>query len=101
MFENVDNSLINNDIMGGWACKSPLYEKKLGAFGMTSMEEALINQSGVYIAADETETDLQWLVKYYGDHGKTVTLEEVGRITGEQTGQFSDRCIVIWRLKQA
>lgn len=101
MFENVDNSLQNNDIMGGWACKSPLYEKKLSAFGMTSMEEALISQPGIYIAADETETDLQWLVKYYSDHGKTISLEEVGRITGEQTGQFGDRCIVIWRLKQA
>ena len=35
MFVDVDNSLANYDIMGGWACKSPLQRKKLAAFGIS------------------------------------------------------------------
>lgn len=79
MFVNVDNSLDNYDIMGGWACKSPLWEKKLAVFGITDMEEALISREDVYYV-QETGADTDWLIRYYGDHGVSVELTMTDRV---------------------
>lgn len=76
MFENVDNSLANYDIMGGWACKSPLWRKKLALFGITDMERALVENENVYYV-QETGKDTTWLYQYYSSHGKTITMELV------------------------
>lgn len=73
MFADVDNSLANYDIMGGWACKSPLQRKKLAAFGIDNMEEALLTQDTVYYV-QEKGADTLWLIRYYRDHGKEITL---------------------------
>ena len=53
MFVDVDNSLANYDIMGGWACKSPLQRKKLAAFGISNMEEALLTQDNVHYVQEK------------------------------------------------
>lgn len=71
MFEDVDNSLDNYDIMGGWACKSPLQKKKLQAFGISNMEQALKDMENVYFVRRNTE-DMQWLKAYYEGHGTPV-----------------------------
>ncbi len=93
MFVNVDNSLDNYDIMGGWACKSPLWRKKLSCFGITDMEKALIGRDDVYYV-QETGADTKWLVSYYEDHGSRVRLTladtiadsfEIYRITAEES----------------
>lgn len=76
MFVNVDNSLTNYDIMGGWACKSPLFRKKMAAFGIDNMEEALIDRDDVYYV-QEKGADTGWLFDYYRDHGVSVCLEPV------------------------
>lgn len=73
MFVNVDNSLANYDIMGGWACKSPLWRKKLSAFGIENMEEALTDRSDVYYV-QEKGADTGWLSEYYEDHGDPISL---------------------------
>ena len=73
MFVNVDNSLANYDIMGGWACKSPLWRKKLSAFGIENMEEALTGRSDVYYV-QEKGADTGWLSEYYEDHGVSISL---------------------------
>lgn len=73
MFVDVDNSLANYDIMGGWACKSPLQRKKLAAFGISNMEEALLTQDNVYYV-QEKGADTRWLIRYYRDHGREITL---------------------------
>lgn len=73
MFVDVDNSLANYDIMGGWACKSPLQRKKLAAFGISNMEEALLTQDNVYYV-QENGADTKWLIRYYRDHGREITL---------------------------
>ena len=73
MFENVDNSLDNYDIMGGWACKSPLWRKKLLSFDITNMEEALVSRENVYYV-QETGADTDWLKDYYQDHGVMIEL---------------------------
>ena len=73
MFVDVDNSLANYDIMGGWACKSPLQRKKLAAFGISNMEEALLTQDNVYYV-QEKGADTKWLIRYCRDHGREITL---------------------------
>lgn len=74
MFAEVDNSLDNYDIMGGWACKSPLWRKKLAAFGIDSMEQALTNKDDVYYV-QEAGADTSWLKDYYADRDVSITLE--------------------------
>ncbi len=74
MFKNVDNSLDNYDIMGGWACKSPLWRKKLSAFGIENMEEALLANPNVYYV-QENGADTDWLVRYYAERDVEIRLE--------------------------
>lgn len=82
MFENVDNSLDNYDIMGGWACKSPLWKKKLAAFGIDSMEQALKDREDVYFVR-KTSEDMEWLCAYYEEHGTPVEAVLEKTVAGE------------------
>ncbi len=74
MFEDVDNTLDNYDIMGGWACKSPLWKKKLAVYGIDNMETALVGRDDVFYV-QEKEKDTSWLHQYYKDHGMTIQME--------------------------
>jgi hypothetical protein len=76
MFEGVDNSFANHDIMGGWACKSPLYYKKLEAAGFTSMQDAIVSEDNVYVVS-KTVNDIGWLKDYYKDKGIDVDITQV------------------------
>ena len=73
MFADVDNSIDNYDIMGGWACKSPVQRKKLAAFGIENMEQALKDKENVYFVRKISE-DMQWLSDYYEGHGTPVEI---------------------------
>ena len=84
MFAGVDNELANHDIMGGWACKSPLYRKKLAAFQLSTMEEAILYNSNVYVIA-ENENSMQWLQQYYTDHDADITISPVDTIGDAMT----------------
>lgn len=79
MFENVDNSFDNYDIMGGWTCKSPLWRKKLEAFGISNMEHALRDMTNVYFVCNSTG-DVQWLADYYEGHETPVEIESIKTI---------------------
>lgn len=79
MFADVDNSLDNYDIMGGWACKSPLQKKKLALFGIDNMERALREMDNVYFVKKSDE-DMEWLPKYYEGHGTPVKTERIAVI---------------------
>ncbi len=76
LFENVDNSMDNYDIMGGWACKSPIWKEKLAAFGIDHMQEALISRDDVFYV-QRTGKDTAWLYQYYTDQGVEIRLESV------------------------
>ena len=82
MFEKVDNSLDNYDIMGGWACKSPLWEKKLAAFGIDGMEQALKDREDVFFVRKVSE-DMSWLEEYYQEHGTPIEVMLVETLAGE------------------
>lgn len=53
----------NYDLLGGWLVKSPLTQKKLAAFGFSSMEEAVRGEEGVYILSDAA-SGIEWLEDY-------------------------------------
>lgn len=84
MFEDVDNSLSNYDIMGGWMCKSPLYREKLSRFGMETMGEGLFLESSVYFIMETGTQDggTDWMQAYYEDRGIPVTIEQTDSIDG-------------------
>lgn len=81
LFSNTDNSIGNYDIMGGWVTKSPLYEKKLKAFGMNSMQEALVYDEGVYWMV-ELAKGTEFLEAYYKDQGIEIEATLIDTING-------------------
>ena len=78
MFDRVDNSLSNHDLMGGWASKSPLYYDKLKAYGFTSMHDAILSE-GVYVVTKES-SGIDWISDYYADKGVNTGLEKVDTV---------------------
>lgn len=77
IFKNVDNSLKNYDICGGWLVKSPLYKEKLQKFNITDVENALkkntTGKSQVYFVA-ACDKDLNWLNAYYEHKGQKIQI---------------------------
>lgn len=109
IFKNVDNSLTNYDIMGGWMCKTPLYEEKLRKFGIPNTQDGLLGGDGVYFIIEvkkeganlenaegvgsaggvgcivqkgPVDDSADWLVEYYLDKGFNVSLELIDLIDG-------------------
>ena len=82
MFRDVDNSLSNYDLMGGWICKSPLYDAKLAQFGLQTMETALLEENHAYILCrlDRPEADMLWLKHYFEIDGRDVEIKMVDDI---------------------
>ena len=74
MFEDVDNSQKNYDLLGGWICNSPLQKGNLLKYTeMETIEEALLADN-IYFVAQMNE-DVTFMEDYYESKGKTVTLE--------------------------
>lgn len=78
MFESRDNAIANYDIMGGWVSKSPLTTQKFRYFGMTSMEQAVLEQKNVYVV--DRYGDWNWLVNYYRENGIEISLQKIDSI---------------------
>ena len=81
MFVNVDNSLMNLDIMGGWLYKSPLTREKLAAFGLDLTEDAILNGKNVYVIVAVKEREdapcfVNWVTAYYAYRGEKITVEQ-------------------------
>lgn len=89
MFRHVDNSISNYDIMGGWICKSPLYQEKLAHFGMASMADGLLNGERIYMimADDSPAKSTNWLETYYLERSISVKIDQIDRI-GENYGVY-------------
>lgn len=78
MFGQTDNSLDNYDVLGGWACKSPLQTEKMKAFGFTGISDSLLTDKVLLVIRTEDSTD--WLKAYYNDKGIEVTLQTVDTV---------------------
>lgn len=83
IFKNIDNSLTNYDIMGGWMCKTPLYGEKLRQFGIENTQDGLLSEDGVYFIIEIPEAEYantDWLIEYYQDKGYEVSLRQIDLI---------------------
>ena len=94
MFINVDNTLANYDIMGGWVSKSPLTEKKLENFDITNIEQAILEMENVYFIVQYKEPESlpkvqDWLTGYYEEKGYEVDLIKADSIAVEGREVFS------------
>lgn len=85
-FANVDNSLDNYDLMGGWVVKSPLTAKKLKNFdmeaanGISAMERGLLDTEDVCVII-KSEKNMDWLVAYYAEKADVdVTVQPIDEI---------------------
>lgn len=76
-------------LAGGWAARSPLYEKKLHFFGIRDMEDGLLQADVTFLA--EKEADLNWLTAYYKKRGKDVILQKQKQPAGRW---------ILWKLKK-
>jgi hypothetical protein len=82
MFEDTDNTYANYDILGGWMCKSPLYQEKLSHYAATENDttETMLRQDNVYLIMSDTEAadrGFDWIVNFYAGQGITVNVEAV------------------------
>ncbi len=77
-FEDVDNSMRNYDILGGWACKSPVSKQALATYGIKSQADALLLGKAEFIATKAS--NVEWMKEYYKDQGILVTIETVDQI---------------------
>ena len=95
MFVNVNNSISNYDIMGGWVCKSPLMQEKYGQYGIQSMEDGLLNQDHVFYVVQSPEPEgryplsKDWLSAYYKDKGKEIELIKTDSISTQDGEVFT------------
>lgn len=83
MFDRVDNTYANYDILGGWLCKSPLWQEKLARHPVSDAAWALVQEENVYLIVSDTEAGLQgfdWIVEYYAGQGIAVSVEQDDRI---------------------
>lgn len=81
MFADLDHTLDNYDIMGGWANKSPLYRKKLAAFAIPDMEQGLLTMDQVFFVRKKSE-DMDWLAAYYEELGTPIHITLTDTIDG-------------------
>ena len=74
MFDKVDNSRKNYDLMGGWYHRSPVQKENMEEYtGTTDMEEALLS-SQVYFVIEQ-QGDATFIEDYYKTKDKKVVLE--------------------------
>ncbi len=71
----------NRELLGGWICNSPLYDKKLQAYGMTSAEEGFARYDNVFLVQSE-ESTTDWLVAYYESKGCRIKITEEKKLDG-------------------
>lgn len=81
LFEPKSQGLSNYDLMGGWAVKSPLNRKKLDAFLIEDMGDAVLNRADVFVIVQEPEspnfpTLEEWVTSYYEEKGQEVLLRK-------------------------
>lgn len=71
----------NYELLGGWICNSPIYDKKLEACDILSVEDALLKRDNVYLVQKE-EKSLEWLEDYYAIKGQKIKSKVVHKLKG-------------------
>lgn len=81
MFTGVDNTYENYDLLGGWACNSPLYRKKAAQMGLNGPYKDFLESDKVYLIC-ELSASTDWLTNFYEDMGTEVSIELADNIEG-------------------
>ncbi|MCR5303824.1 MAG: hypothetical protein K6E33_04615 [Lachnospiraceae bacterium] len=71
---------MNCAIMGGWACKSPLWDRKLKGFGIEDPFEALLSGKAQFIC--RLDRDVDWLSDFCASRGYRVNVRRIAGIMG-------------------
>lgn len=84
MFQNVDNSQKNYDILGGWASGSPLQKQAVEGYHKDELTRAeLLLQDNFYFVCKE-ETNTEFLEEFYSGQGAVVSVNATEQIETEQ-----------------
>ena len=91
IFQNVDNSQKNYDLLGGWICHSPLQDEAREKYIAKDLEEAdsiakLLLTDNFYFVA-ESNRDVTFMETFYKSQDKNITLELQDTI-GEDENPF-------------
>lgn len=81
MFEDVDNTIKNRNLLGGWIANSPLYREKLALYGVSGVADAVLNNDNVFIICSD-EYDMDWVSDYYADRETAVSIDRIDDIAG-------------------
>ena len=76
MFEDVDNSQKNYDLLGGWVCHSPLQEearRKYVEENVLSIADALLLNNFYFVITKNQ--DISFMEEFYGSIGKDILFE--------------------------
>ncbi len=93
IFEDVDNSRKNYDLMGGWYCHSPLQKANMLTFtGVETIEEALLQEQVYFVA--ESIADVSFVEEYYKTKDMKVSLDVIDTV-GEGENSF-----VVYRIEK-
>lgn len=102
MFENVDNTQKNYDLMGGWMCNSPLQQEVRNAYAFlssekgeetpVSMAEALLLENFYFVI--RAGRDASFIRDYYITEEKEVDLQLV-----ETVGE-GDKAWLIYKIAE-
>lgn len=87
LFQNVDHSLQNSDLCGGWTIHSPVHAEKLSRFGIVSVQEALAGFKHVFFVS-KVNRPVDWLDAYFQEKGTAVKAEAVDSIEVEGEVRF-------------
>lgn len=79
MFRDVDNSMSNYELIGGWASNSPLFTKKIAQFGITDISRDLVEKDNVFIICDR-QYSMDWVSDYYDSIDVSVKIDEIETI---------------------
>ena len=84
MFQNVDNSQKNYDILGGWASGSPLQKQTTAGYHEDKLSRAeLLLQDNFYFVCEEN-ADTEFLEEFYSGLEVIVSVIEKDRIETDQ-----------------
>lgn len=96
VWETVAEGICNYDYAGGWACKSPLQDKKLkhwdASIGETAessyITERMVDSERIYLIS-YTDRTTEWLENYYASIGKSVETVCIKQFGGESQMLYS------------
>ena len=85
MFEDVDNSQKNYDLLGGWVSGSPLQKQATGNYykDMLSRAELLLLDNSYFVI--EEDRDISFLRDFYRTLGIEIEVDVTDTIAGNET----------------